>query len=114
MWQSQLPVSTGVTAAAARACADRRLACSSAFVAHAAVYWKNYPLAQRAKRRRQDIEAWLGARSREEREFVLHCLTPFELRINCPDGTAVALRVYPRQTVRALKLVIATVRRGSV
>jgi hypothetical protein len=82
--------------------------------AHAAVHWKNYPLAQRGKRRRQEIEAWLGARSREERAFVLHCLTPFELRINCPDGTAVALRVYPRQTVRALKQAIATVRRGIV
>ena len=102
-------------AAAARACADRRRACSSVFgVAHAAMHWKNYPLAQRAKWRRQEIEVCLGACAREERAFLLHCLTAFVLRINCPDGTVVALRVYPRQSVRALKQAIATVSRGTV
>ena len=69
---------------------------------------------RRQERRRQEIEAWLGACAREERAFLLHCLIPFVLTINCPDGTTFALRVCPRQTVRELKQAIATVSRGSV
>jgi hypothetical protein len=42
--------------------------------------------------------------------YLTHCLAAIGLEVRCPDLTSVALRVFPRQTVRELKQAIAKVR----
>jgi hypothetical protein len=43
--------------------------------------------------------------------YLTYCLTAIGLEVSCPDGTTLAQRMFPRQTVRELKQAIAKVRR---